>query len=70
MGLDVQIDIGDAKTRIETERMLPNYLLEKGVKQTRNGILNISCLQNVAINDIVINTKYFINIVYNESRTN
>lgn len=32
MGLDVQIDLGDAKTRIETERMLPNYLLEKGIK--------------------------------------
>lgn len=36
MGLDVQNDLGDAKTRIETERMLPNVLLEKGVKQTRN----------------------------------
>lgn len=32
MGLDVQIDLGDAKTRIETERMLPNYSLEKGIK--------------------------------------
>lgn len=46
--------------------MLPNYLLEKGVKQTRNGLPDISCLSYVVINDIVINTKNFIQIVYNE----
>lgn len=32
MGLDVQIDKGDAKTRIEPARILPNYLLKKGSK--------------------------------------
>lgn len=44
MGLDVQIDLGDVKIWIEMECMLLNVLFEKGVKQIRNGILNISCL--------------------------